>query len=79
MVGLGWAVAYRNYSTRYVAAEELAKRRQGRSRRLPNGGSSLPRRKGESGSARDAAAMDNSLLPPSLKINRKLSLPSGFG
>lgn len=28
MVGLGWAVAYRSYSTRYVPAEELAKRRK---------------------------------------------------
>jgi endonuclease YncB( thermonuclease family) len=28
MVGLGWALAYRSYSTRYVAAEELAKRRK---------------------------------------------------
>lgn len=28
MVGLGWAIAYRTYSTRYVAAEELAHRRK---------------------------------------------------
>jgi endonuclease YncB( thermonuclease family) len=28
MVGLGWAVAYRSYSTRYVAAEELAQTRK---------------------------------------------------
>jgi endonuclease YncB( thermonuclease family) len=28
MVGLGWAVAYRSYSTRYVPAEELAKRKK---------------------------------------------------
>jgi endonuclease YncB( thermonuclease family) len=28
MVGLGWAVAYRTYSTRYVAAEELAHKRK---------------------------------------------------
>ena len=27
MVGLGWALAYRAYSTRYVAAEELARSR----------------------------------------------------
>ena len=27
MVGLGWALAYRTYSTRYVAAEELARSR----------------------------------------------------
>jgi hypothetical protein len=79
MVGLGWAVAYRNYSTRYVAAEELAKRRQGRSRRLPNGGSSFARHRGARGSARDATLMDNRLLPRSLKVKRTLRLPSGFG
>ena len=28
MVGLGWAVAYRTYSTRYVPAEDLAKGRK---------------------------------------------------
>ncbi len=28
MVGLGWALAYREYSTRYVPAEELARRRK---------------------------------------------------
>ena len=28
MVGLGYAVAYRSYTTRYVPAEELAKRRK---------------------------------------------------
>jgi endonuclease YncB( thermonuclease family) len=28
MVGLGWAIAYRTYSTRYVAAEELARSRR---------------------------------------------------
>lgn len=28
MVGLGWAVAYRTYSERYVPAEELARRRK---------------------------------------------------
>ena len=27
MVGLGWALAYRAYSTRYVPAEELARSR----------------------------------------------------
>ena len=28
MVGLGWAVAFRTYSTRYVPAEELAQKRR---------------------------------------------------
>jgi endonuclease YncB( thermonuclease family) len=30
MAGLGWALAYREYSTRYGPAEELAQRRKAR-------------------------------------------------